>query len=178
MLFSGGEPALVPGVYEAARSLRAAGVVVELYTSGFSLDERRADEAVDSFHVVHVSLDSADALLNDHIRGREGAHEAAITALDRLDARATARRAAGVALPKIGIECTLVGANNPGLEELVEYAARRWRSLDLLRQRRDPSGRGSSRDVTPILVARDELASLRGARPEALARDFGTSCST
>ncbi len=163
VLFSGGEPALVPGINDVARSLREAGIMVELYTSGFSLDARRIDAIVDSFHVVHISLDDLRPEVNDRIRGRGGAHANATMALDLLNERALVRRAAGVALPKFGIDCTLLRENRENLEAFVEAAPRRWPALDFFVVNvAIPSGRGSEEScVRSELLGASDIEKLR-----------------
>jgi MoaA/NifB/PqqE/SkfB family radical SAM enzyme len=149
---SGGEPAMVPGIPAIARSLRARGARVELYTSGYRLGRERIREIVASVDVVHVSIDSADAAVNDALRGRDGALREALETLAILEEELLARRAAGLEAAKFGIECTLVRANMGGIAALCETVLARAPSLDFaLFNAAAPAGRASTMDAAELL---------------------------
>src|SRR5689334_1214756 len=65
VLFSGGEPLLVKGLFEVAERLAAAGVHIALYTSGHTLSAETASSIHRLFSQVIVSLDGASAAVHD-----------------------------------------------------------------------------------------------------------------
>src|SRR5215207_3804558 len=83
--FSGGEPLIVPGLFELAEHFVSRGVRVHLNTSGWGLKESTARRAALYFSKIHVSVDGADAETHDGIRGRKGSFEKALKALSLFD---------------------------------------------------------------------------------------------
>lgn len=165
--FSGGEPALVPGIFDVARHLRDHGVINHLYTCGFKLGAARVDDVVDAFHIVHVSLDAADPAVNDRLRGREGAHREATRTLALLEERVRARRERGEQLPRFGIDCTLVRSNLDGLGDLVDQVVGAFPSLDFVAVNvAIPSGRAAHH--LDELVDVNQVAELAEVRIPAL----------
>ncbi len=85
VVFSGGEPLLRPEVFDAARRFRARGITLHLLTSGILL-ERFAERVAEQFSRVCISLDAADEVLYERIRGVAalGVVERGVRALRRL----------------------------------------------------------------------------------------------
>lgn len=108
---AGGEPLLVRGLAEVAERLRATGAKVSLYTSGWRLTDEQVEMMERALDLVHVSVDGATPAVNDRIRGRAGAFEQAMAALDRLDAAAARRRAQGHPPLPFGIDYVVTRSN-------------------------------------------------------------------
>lgn len=79
----GGEALLSPALPPVAFSLYRAGLAWGLLTNGWLLDRERAGALTDlGCRGMGVSLDGASAAIHDRIRGRKGAFERALRALD------------------------------------------------------------------------------------------------
>jgi MoaA/NifB/PqqE/SkfB family radical SAM enzyme len=132
---SGGEPLSVRWAVEAMKRLHDAGIAVTVFTSGWSMPERTAAALADAVSSVAVSIDGADAVIHDAIRGRAGAFERAMKALDVLHRVKDERRAAGKSCFTLGIDYTLTrsGAKEADLERFVETATKRFPRLDFIR---------------------------------------------
>ncbi len=132
---SGGEPLSVRWAIEAMKRMHDAGVAVALFTSGWSLTERAANALADSVTSIAVSIDGADASIHDTIRGRAGAFERGMKALDILHRVKEERHAAGQSCFTFGIDYTLTrsGAKEADLERFAEAVIKRFPKLDFLR---------------------------------------------
>jgi len=135
VMFSGGEPLSVRWAVEAMKRLRDAGVSVALFTTGWSMQERTAAALAEAVSNVAVSIDGADAPLHDAIRGRTGAFERGMRALDILNQVKTEHQAAGQTCFTFGIDYTLTrpGAKAADLERFVAAAVARFPRLDFIR---------------------------------------------
>ncbi|GAA0933604.1 hypothetical protein GCM10009554_18960 [Kribbella koreensis] len=107
----GGEPLIVPGVYELAEQIRAADVGVSVWTSGWTIGPDLIDPILDSFDAIHVSVDGATAEMHDAIRGRRGSFDRATRALELLGAGIDDRRRRGQWVPYLGIDCCVTRSN-------------------------------------------------------------------
>jgi MoaA/NifB/PqqE/SkfB family radical SAM enzyme len=133
ILFSGGEPLLVNGVYALADKFVRAGVRPVLYTSGWTLTKSVPAGLLDVFDRVQVSLDGATAEVHDRIRGRKRSFERAMSALELLD-EATGRLDPPRDRFCFGIDCVVVRSNFDHLEAICAKIAPRFphlRYLDL-----------------------------------------------
>lgn len=132
---SGGEPLSVKWSVEAMKRLHDAGVAVTLFTSGWSMPEKTAIALADAVSSVAVSVDGADASIHDVIRGRAGAFERGMKALDVLHRVKEERKAAGLSCFTLGIDYTLTrsGAQEADLERFVEAVIERFPKLDFIR---------------------------------------------
>ena len=132
---SGGEPLSVRWAVEAMKRLHDAGVAVTVFTSGWTMQERTATALADAVSSVAVSIDGADAALHDAIRGRAGAFERGMKALDVLHRVKDGRRATEQTCFTLGIDYTLTrsGAKEADLERFVEAAIKRFPRLDFIR---------------------------------------------
>ncbi|GIE82538.1 hypothetical protein Aph02nite_84880 [Actinoplanes philippinensis] len=168
---SGGEPLLVKGVFEVARRFGEAGVERLLYTSGWTLDETLAQQAVANFDRICVSLDGATADVHDRIRGRRGSFDRALNALDLLD------RAAGDRVP-YGVDFTVVRSNFDQITDACALLGARFPRLrTIFFGAAVPSGLASRADFAERellteeqrerLVDPDFVAGLRAATPGA-----------
>lgn len=126
----GGEPLLVPGLFEAAKLLRDRGLQVHLYTNGLDVTDEIARKIVQHFTHVHVSIDGATAEVHDAIRGRAGSFHAALRALDALE-RAKAESAEGSQF-QFGIDVTLVRSNFAQLPLFCSQVASRLPGLSFI----------------------------------------------
>ncbi|UVF21241.1 radical SAM protein [Microvirga terrae] len=164
VMFSGGEPMSVPWAVEAMKRLHDAGVEVTLFTTGWSMKERSAAALVDSVSGVAVSVDGADAAIHDAVRGRAGAFERGMKALDILHRVKDERRAAGRTCYTLGIDYTLTrpGAEEADLERFVDAAVERFPRLDFIRFGAViPSGLAAERAFeTTGLLTIDELVDM------------------
>jgi MoaA/NifB/PqqE/SkfB family radical SAM enzyme len=135
VMFSGGEPLSVRWAIPAMKRLHDVGVEVTVFTTGWSMQERTATALADAVSGVAVSIDGADATIHDVVRGRAGAFERGMRALDILHRVKDERRAAGQACFTLGIDYTLTrpGAKEEDLERFVEAAVERFPRLDFIR---------------------------------------------
>jgi hypothetical protein len=117
---SGGEPLVVPGVFDIAERFGRAGIPVSLYTSGWSLRPGMLDVIVRLFTRVNVSVDGANAGIHDRIRGRAGSFDRAMAALALLDGESARRVATGGTPVNFGIDCTVVRS---GFDHLTDFVA-------------------------------------------------------
>src|SRR3954471_2662470 len=106
------------------KRLHDAGVVVTVFTSGWSMQEKTANKLADAVSSVAVSMEGADATIHDAIRGRSGAFERGMRALDILHRVKEGRQATGQNCFTLGIDYTLTrsGAKEADLERFVEMA--------------------------------------------------------
>jgi MoaA/NifB/PqqE/SkfB family radical SAM enzyme len=126
VVFTGGEPLLVREILTLAERLRRGGARLALYTSGAGLRAPLASELARLFHRVAVSIDADVREVNDRIRGRAGAYDTAVAALEQLD------RAARTTRVSLGIECTVVKSGLPHLEGLARDLPRRFQRIDFV----------------------------------------------
>ncbi|WP_214410885.1 radical SAM protein [Sphaerisporangium fuscum] len=130
--FAGGEPLLVRGLIEVAGRIRAAGVAVNCYTGGWTLDRRSAEEVTRVFSRITVSVDGASAEVHDRIRGRAGSFERAMNALAVLDGLSRERVAAGLGPVEFGVDYAVLRSNLHQLEEFCGTVAPRFPHLRFL----------------------------------------------
>lgn len=132
---SGGEPLSVRWALEAMKRLHDAGIAVTVFTSGWSMSEKTAMALAGAVTSVAVSVDGADASIHDVIRGRAGAFERSMKALDTLHRVKEHRQAAGQSCFTLGLDYTLTrsGANEADLERFVNMAVKRFPTLDYIR---------------------------------------------
>ncbi len=128
----GGEPTVRKDFWELLDYANEHHVGVKFSTNGSRIDEAAAAHLAASDYVdVQVSIDGADAAVNDAIRG-PGSYAMALAALERL-------AAAGFQRPKISVVVTRHNAGQ--LDELKVIADRYGAQLRITRLR--PSGRGA-----------------------------------
>jgi len=132
VLIGGGEPLLVPEVFEIVERLRCADIAISLYTNGFELTEEQAATMARLDAQVHVSVDGSTQEINDPIRGREGAFDAAVRSLQLLNAAALERKRAGAPRFRFGIDVTLVQSNYGDIEAICTKLAPRFSELTFL----------------------------------------------
>ena len=82
---AGGEPLVVPGLFDVIDRFREGGVQVIVYTGGWSLRPETARALLTKCTQVNVSVDGATAEVHDRIRGRDGSFDRAMAALRLLD---------------------------------------------------------------------------------------------
>lgn len=111
----GGEPLLVPGVFDLARTLKAGGKRVFLGTSGDKLGRHVGDVLASGLDVLTVSVDAADAAHHDAFRKRVGLFDRVERALDELRAR---RSADG---PRVQVRCTINRHNYLDLDAFIDH---------------------------------------------------------
>lgn len=125
IVFTGGEPLVVKGFLDVAEHLASRGAKLALYTSGWKLDRDTARSISRMFSRVAVSIDGGDRAVNDRIRGRPFAFDAALDALALLDALESTTM-------RFGVECTVVKSNLTHLESLCRSIAPRFPRLSFL----------------------------------------------
>jgi MoaA/NifB/PqqE/SkfB family radical SAM enzyme len=116
VLLGGGEPLLVPEIFEIVARLTAGKVPVSFYTNGLDLTVEQAVRLADLGAQVHVSIDGATPEVNDPIRGRAGAFAAAVESLGILNAVAAEQKRLGRSRFRFGIDVTLVQSNFAQIE--------------------------------------------------------------
>ncbi|MFF3071400.1 radical SAM protein [Kitasatospora sp. NPDC057904] len=129
---SGGEPLIVPGLFDVAVRLRQAGVRTSVNTSGWVMDRAMVLRLAECFDEVVVSVDGATAEVHDRIRGRVGSFERVMAALGLLDEEAHERRRGGARKLRFGIDCVVVRGNFDQLELLASEIAPRFPGLGTL----------------------------------------------
>jgi len=139
LALGGGESLELPWFLELARHVRARGLVPNLTTNGFPVNERIAGQCR-VFGQINVSLDGVDTAYR-HTRGVDG-----FAAADRA---LTLLRKAGCST---GINVVVSRRNVDRLESILRYARRkRVNQVELLRFK--PAGRGrdlfADMDLTP-----------------------------
>ncbi|HEY2153519.1 MAG TPA: radical SAM protein [Vicinamibacterales bacterium] len=151
VVFSGGEPLLRPEVFAAAALFQAQRMTLHLLTSAVLL-ERFAEKVARHFSRVYVSLDAADPVLYERIRGVD-----ALATVGRGIARL---RQIAPALP-VTARTTLSRANFRELPRIVEHA----RSLGVDRISFLPAdvsslgfGRGERPDPSAMVLSEAEAA--------------------
>lgn len=118
VMISGGEPTLAKGIHEVAAYLRENGIVLSLFTSGWGMTESRIRALANAFDRIHVSFDSADPSINDHLRGKVGAHANATNTLHLLgEQKKQSPRL------RFGVDCTIVTTNLAGVDDFCEFLA-------------------------------------------------------
>ncbi|GII54293.1 hypothetical protein Pth03_26820 [Planotetraspora thailandica] len=130
--FAGGEPLLVRGIVEVAERIREAGVAANLYTGGWTLDRRSAEEVTRVFSRITVSVDGASAEVHDRIRGRAGSFERAMSALAFLDDLSGKRVAGGADPVDFGVDYAVLRSNLHQLEEFCRTVAPRFPHMRFL----------------------------------------------
>jgi MoaA/NifB/PqqE/SkfB family radical SAM enzyme len=118
VLIGGGEPLLVPEIFEIVARLTKGQVPVSFYTNGLDLTAEQAGMLADLGAQVHVSIDGATPEVNDPIRGREGAFAATIKSLGILNAVAAEHKRQGRPRFRFGIDVTLVQSNFAQIEKI------------------------------------------------------------
>ncbi len=128
----GGEPTVRPDFWELVDYATAHNVGVKFSTNGVRINEEVAARLAASDYVdVQISLDGADAAVNDAVRG-PGSYDTAIKALENL-------AAAGFKDAKLSVVATR--HNISQLDEFKAIADKYGATLRLTRLR--PSGRGA-----------------------------------
>lgn len=112
LMISGGEPTLAKGIDEVAAFLRENGIVLSLFTSGWGMTEARIQRFAKAFDRIHVSFDAADPSINDHLRGKEGAHANATNAL-----RLLSEQRKKTPRLRFGVDCTIATTNLAGVDD-------------------------------------------------------------
>jgi mycofactocin radical SAM maturase len=128
----GGEPMIRSDFFEIIDHCVDRGVGVKFSTNGTRLDAEKAERLAKSDYVdVQISLDGADAVTNDAVRG-EGSYDAAIQAMENLVA---------ANFGQFKISVVMTRHNIPQLDAFEALADHYGAQLRLTRLR--PSGRGA-----------------------------------
>lgn len=162
----GGEPLLVPGLFEVAALLRAQGLQVHLYTNGLDVTDEIAEKLVQLFTHVHVSIDGATREVHEMIRGRTGSFDAALRALAALERARNAARARGECDFQYGIDVTLVRSNFAQLPLFCSVIAPAFPGLSFISAGAAvPAGlAGRPSYAEQELLTEEQLATLRDPR--------------
>ena len=104
----GGEPLVVREIFEVAERLRAAGILVALYTGGWPLRDEMLPRLAETVDRVIVSVDGATAEVHDRLRGRAGSFDRAMHALELLDGTGMA----------YAVDCAVMRSN---FDQLADY---------------------------------------------------------
>lgn len=117
LYFTGGEPLLRKDLIELLAYAKKYGLSTALVTNALLVTERRAQELVNAkLDTIYISIDAAEADLNDEIRGLNGYFDLALAAIDNLKSM---RRNAN---PRILIKSTISSKNVDQLVPLAELA--------------------------------------------------------
>jgi MoaA/NifB/PqqE/SkfB family radical SAM enzyme len=122
VVLSGGEPLVVPAVFEVAARLRAGGVAVHLYTGGWHVPD--IAPVLQLMANVTVSIDGAIAATHDRLRGRAGSFDRALDAAARLSAAAGDR-----SKPAVGVDYTVTRSNFGEVADFCRLVATRLPAL-------------------------------------------------
>jgi MoaA/NifB/PqqE/SkfB family radical SAM enzyme len=124
MNFVGGEPLMRKDLEQLMSAAVSQGFEVSFNTNGYMVTERRARSISDAgVSIAYVSMDGIHKATVDHTRGREGSHDKAMAAIDRLDALPN---------PRVVIAAILHGQNAAEMAELLAFV--RDRELQLVLQ--------------------------------------------
>jgi len=119
---SGGEPFIRSDLLDITRFAVEVGIQVGVGTNAWLIDRNLAEEIVDSgLFNIGISLDGIKAETHDFIRGRSGAYERVMAAIDYLD---EARKQKKSDL-RIIIKPIIMGFNLDEMPELVIWAQKR-----------------------------------------------------
>ncbi|MFD0384921.1 radical SAM protein [Streptomyces stramineus] len=129
IVITGGEPLLVPGLFDVAARFSDAGVPVTLYTSGWRVDRPLARELLRAFPTVAVSLDGATAEVHDRIRGRALSYARATNTLRLLDEASRGMREQGAAPGAFGVDVAVMRSNLHQIETFCTTVAPRFPEL-------------------------------------------------
>ncbi|MET8506297.1 radical SAM protein [Streptomyces sp. NPDC004787] len=167
---AGGEPLLLRDLGSLADRIRKSGIPVSLYTSGWLAEKLAADEILQAFTSIVVSVDGATAEVHDRIRGRRGSFDRAMKALRILSRESARRRARGEEPLKFGIDCVVLRSNYRQIEQFCTLMASRYPELDSLAfGAAVPSGLASRAGVAEHeLLTDDQVTRLED--PQVLAR--------
>lgn len=149
----GGEPLLREGIFEILKECQHLGLTVMFTTNGWFVNEKTAAALKETgISIGRVSIDGADAETHDRIRGKKGAFNQALHALELL-------KAAGI--PQVGVSPTLMKDNCHQIKELIdlviEHGADEVQVVQLC-----ATGRGAD-------INAPDLAELFSARQQVLA---------
>jgi MoaA/NifB/PqqE/SkfB family radical SAM enzyme len=133
VILSGGEPLGVRWSLDAATALRDAGIRVYVYSSGWIMDRVRAERIAEVITGVAISIDGADPVVNDAIRGRDGAFARAHRALGILSEMKAEREQAGEPCYSLGVDCTVTRQGFGGMERFVKETTSKFPNLDFVR---------------------------------------------
>lgn len=157
---TGGEPLLVPELFDIAEKLRKSDIEVHLYTNGIDINEANVDEVTRLFTCVHLSMDGPTAPVHDAIRGRSGSFDAAIAALAVLDRAVTRQPRSGF---WFGVDCVVIQSNLDHLATFCTGVVVRFPALKFLVLGAGiPSGLATGRSFAEAeLLDPDQLARFR-----------------
>ncbi len=86
LFLAGGEPTIRRDLADIVRTATDGGCLVSLATNGYLLDEKRTEALVTAgLGHVDVALDSLNPVVHDTFRGRKGAQERAVRAIEFFD---------------------------------------------------------------------------------------------
>lgn len=161
VILVGGEPLLVPELFEIIERLQAGGIAVTCFTNGVDVSEAKLRELVRFETPISVSIDGATAEVNDRIRGRQGAFDATMRTLRLLDRIAAERRERGLSRVWYGLEMVLVRSNFAQARQLcVEIAPQLSELAFLAFGAVIPIGLASEARFNHELLTEDELQEL------------------
>lgn len=162
VLLVGGEPLLIPEIFEIGEVLRASGTRASLYTNGMNVSRALAERIAGTFPEVHVSLDGATADVHDTIRGRTGAFAQAAHALSLFDEQAAARANGDRPGFRFGVDVVVVRRNWHQLDRLCLAVPLAYPNVSfLLLGAALPAGLAGADDyVENELITEAQLASL------------------
>lgn len=113
--FQGGEPLMWPELDDLVRAVGPERFYIFVTTNGWLMTEKRAQELAElGVDKICVSLDSMDAATHDAFRGKKGAHDHAVKALDAV-------RSAGMQA-NINITVSHQNAQSPDLLNIIRFA--------------------------------------------------------
>jgi MoaA/NifB/PqqE/SkfB family radical SAM enzyme len=130
IVFSGGEPLVVPEIFELAGRVSRAGVRAHLYTSGWNVKPAMVPVLLDVASNITVSVDGATAVMHDRIRGRAGSFTRAMQALTAIADAVASRRRARQHTPALGIDFVVTRSNFAQLGDFCASVAPQFAALD------------------------------------------------
>lgn len=118
---AGGEPALHPDLFKIVERFRAERIDVSVFTAGYLSEVDKLSRLLSLGVKVHVSLDSPDEAMHNHMRGRPTAFGDAIRCLNALD-DVCAAQATEPGFGTFGVDCVLTRRNVGQVSDLVRFA--------------------------------------------------------
>ena len=83
VIFSGGEPLIRKDIFDIASAFKEAGIMTYLSTNGMYINDKNAQQIVDTFNYIGVSIDGTEEV-HDYFRAQKGSYKKAIEGIKHI----------------------------------------------------------------------------------------------
>ena len=83
VIFSGGEPLIRKDIFDIAQVMKDHGIMTYLSTNGMYISEKNAQQIVDTFNYIGVSIDGTEEV-HDYFRAQKGSYKKAIEGIKHI----------------------------------------------------------------------------------------------